>query len=289
MGDRILVIDVETANYRFDSICQIGAALIENGEITQEWETLVNPQQHFEDFHSDLHGITPQAVKNAPIFKDALSKLLYLASDSVIASYGHFDRSAVSQACDRASLPPPPNAWLNLHQVVKRAWPEKFGGGGFRLNMVTKFLGIKLQNHHNALDDARAAAHILIHASQEKGATAEAWLKAVRRPINYAFKTDLPPEVNTNGHLYGENMAFTGSLNIPRKEAQRIAAALGCTPQNGVTKKTTILVVGEQDLTKIKGDKSAKHTKAEELIEKGAPIRIIGEQDFAAMAAIEAK
>lgn len=42
-----------------------------------------------------------------------------------------------------------------------------------------------------------------------------------------------------------------------------------------------MLVVGDQDVTKLAGhEKSSKHRKAEELISKGAPIRIIRESDF---------
>ena len=48
-----------------------------------------------------------------------------------------------------------------------------------------------------------------------------------------------------------------------------------------MTKHTSLLVVGDQDIEKLNGaDKSSKHRKAEQLIEKGQPIRILGEADF---------
>jgi DNA polymerase-3 subunit epsilon len=51
-----------------------------------------------------------------------------------------------------------------------------------------------------------------------------------------------------------------------------------------VTKKTTILVVGEQDISLLAGhDKSIKHRKAELLALEGQPIRIIRESDFDAL------
>ena len=74
---------------------------------------------------------------------------------------------------------------------------------------------------------------------------------------------------------------FTGALEIPRREAADLAASIGCTVASGVTKKTTLLIVGDQDVTKLAGkDKSSKHLKAEQLISKGQPIRIIRESDF---------
>jgi DNA polymerase-3 subunit epsilon len=73
---------------------------------------------------------------------------------------------------------------------------------------------------------------------------------------------------------------------MPRREAADAAAAAGCRVDEGVTKHTTMLVVGDQDLKRLAGhEKSSKHTKAEMLIQKGQPIRILGEGDFMRIAA----
>ena len=66
-----------------------------------------------------------------------------------------------------------------------------------------------------------------------------------------------------------------------RREAADAAAQAGCEVISGVTKKTTLLVVGDQDITKLNGkSKSTKHLKAENLILKGSKIRILRESDF---------
>jgi DNA polymerase-3 subunit epsilon len=53
---------------------------------------------------------------------------------------------------------------------------------------------------------------------------------------------------------------------------------------DNVTKKTTVLVVGDQDLRCTRGqEKNTKHRKAETMIAGGAPIRIVGESDFLLM------
>lgn len=60
------------------------------------------------------------------------------------------------------------------------------------------------------------------------------------------------------------------------------ASKLGCTVSNSVTKNTSILVVGVQDKSKLAGyEKSSKHRKAGELINKGIKIKILSEKDFA--------
>jgi DNA polymerase-3 subunit epsilon len=86
---------------------------------------------------------------------------------------------------------------------------------------------------------------------------------------------------NPEGDLCGEVLVFTGALELPRAEAANLAASVGCEVSVGVTKKTTILVVGDQDVTKLGGHvKSSKHRKAEQLIVDGHKIRILRESDF---------
>jgi DNA polymerase-3 subunit epsilon len=79
-------------------------------------------------------------------------------------------------------------------------------------------------------------------------------------------------------------IAFTGALSMRRDEAADLAAGCGCDVAASVTERTTLLFVGDQDIRRLAGhDKSSKHRKAESLIEKGQPIRILGESDFLRM------
>jgi DNA polymerase-3 subunit epsilon len=86
---------------------------------------------------------------------------------------------------------------------------------------------------------------------------------------------------NPEGDLFGEIIAFTGALELTRNQAADLAASIGCQVTPNVTKKTTILVVGDQDASKLAGhEKSSKHRKAEELVLEGYHLRIIRETDF---------
>ncbi len=88
-------------------------------------------------------------------------------------------------------------------------------------------------------------------------------------------------EANPDGPLFGNIIVFTGTLSISRQEAAKLATFASCKVEAGVTKHTSLLVVGNQDIRVLAGaEKSAKHRKAEELIKKGQSIRIIGEGDF---------
>jgi DNA polymerase-3 subunit epsilon len=136
--------------------------------------------------------------------------------------------------------------------------------------------------HHDALEDAKAAAHILLASIEKTGIDLYGWLRRVEQPIDPSKSSyNISREGNPEGFLYGEVLVFTGALVIPRREAADMAAKIGCTVADGVTKNTTILVVGDQDVKKLAGhEKSSKHRKAEVLIQKGQTLRILRESDF---------
>jgi DNA polymerase III subunit epsilon len=103
-------------------------------------------------------------------------------------------------------------------------------------------------------------------------------LSGVCQPIHTSEDV---PHANIEGPLFGEVLVFTGALSMPRHDAAVAAANSGCEVEPGVTKHTTLLVVGDQDIRRLAGhEKSSKHRKAEELINRGQRIRIVGESDF---------
>ena len=68
MASRYIVFDTETPNSRNNRISAIGISVVEDGVITREFATLVNPEAHFDPFNIQLTGITPEAVEAAPTF-----------------------------------------------------------------------------------------------------------------------------------------------------------------------------------------------------------------------------
>jgi DNA polymerase-3 subunit epsilon len=120
----------------------------------------------------------------------------------------------------------------------------------------------------------------------------EQWIDRVELPIapGSASATSITREGNIEGPLHGEVMVFTGALEIPRREAADLAAEAGCQVVARVTKKTTILVDGDQDVRRLAGHKkSSKHRKAGDLLLAGNPIRILGESDFRSLISLAKK
>jgi DNA polymerase-3 subunit epsilon len=274
-------IDVETANADMASICQVGIAKYKDGQMLQEWKSYVNPDDYFDPFNISIHGIDESVVEGAPTFPD-LAEVLYSHLDgAVVVCHTHFDRVAIHQAAERYSIRFPNSVWLDSAKVARRAW-TKFAWKGYGLHNVCKELCYDFK-HHDALEDAKAAAHVLLSAMIEGNLDVEGWLERVKQPIANSGSPGQPIKRrgNPEGTLYGEILVFTGALQMPRRQAAGLAASVGCQVSSGVTKNTTILVVGDHDIKRLSGHgKSSKHRKAEELIANGVPIRIIGESDF---------
>lgn len=279
---QFVTIDVETANADMSSICQIGLAKYKDGILVDEWTTLVNPEDYFDFININIHRINESDVVGAPRFPEVYQDLSNFLSNGVCVSHTHFDRVSIERAIAKYSLSPIEAKWLDSARVARRTWQE-CAWSGFGLSKVCEIIGHKFK-HHDALEDAKASGQVLIAAIQKTGLDIDAWLKRVCQPIDpissssgAAIKRDGKPE----GELYGEVLVFTGALEISRKDAADLAASVGCFVATGVTKKTTLLVVGDQDITKLAGkSKSSKHIKAEDLIRNGQKIRILKESDF---------
>lgn len=278
-------IDVETANSDMSSICQIGLAKFENGELVKEWVSLIDPEDYFYQMNISIHGIDEDCVKGKPIFPQVLNELKDFLEGTVAVCHTSFDRNALMYALEKYELPILNTTWLDSSRVVRRTWPE-FASKGYGLSNVCQKIGYQFI-HHDALEDAKAAGHILIAACKESGFDLDGALARVKLPINPITSTSGPyiaREGNPEGDLYGNVVVFTGQLDVPRNIAADMASSAGCQVDAGVTKKTTILVVGDQDAARLAGhEKSSKHRKAEELILSGQHIRIIRETDFQKM------
>lgn len=278
MGATFVAIDVETANPDQSSICQIGAVLVENGAVRQTWATLVDPETYFDPWNSQIHGITASMVHGRPRFLDLAAHLRDFVGCNVVASHTAFDRVAIERAHERYGLEPPLWTWLDTARVARRTW-KQFANDGYGLARVASYCGIEFR-HHDAGEDAKAAALVLLQAISATGLDISGWLERVRRPID-PERLRITQEGNPDGPLAGEVVVFTGALSIPRAEAAGCAAALGCDVRNSVSAKTTLLVIGQQDVEKLRGyTKSSKQRKAEELIAQGVMISILSEADF---------
>lgn len=276
-----VAVDVETANADMASICQIGVAAFKGSEVVAEWKSLVDPEDYFDPINVSIHGITEETVCGQPSLPALVDELVGHLDGRIVVSHTHFDRVAIQQAARRYGLPLPSCTWLDSARVARRTWSH-CSSRGYGLHDLSLFLGYSFL-HHDALEDAKAAGNIMLAAIRDSGVPVGEWVTRVKGPIDphAVGGKALTREGTPDGALAGEVLVFTGALSLPRREAADLAASIGCEVAKGVTKKTTLLVVGDQDVQRLAGhDKSSKHRKAEDLIATGQRIRILRETDF---------
>jgi len=279
MSGTFVALDVETANADLASICQVGVVSFIGGEIVDSWQSLVDPDDWFDEVNVSIHGIDETTVRMAPSFPEIAPLLASRLTGKVVATHMSFDRVAIGRAIEKHSLSPIDCTWLDTARVVRRAWPQ-FASSGYGLEAIAAWCGVNFR-HHIAEDDARAAGLVLLRAISDSGLGVSDWVLRSVRPLGGSESGSHARTGAADGHLAGEVVVFTGALSLPRREAADLAAAAGCNVGVSVGSKTTLLVVGNQDARKLAGHtRSSKHRTAERLIQGGQRIRILTERDF---------
>ena len=161
-------IDVETANASPASICQIGIACVRNGKIIEQLSILVNPQEPFNTFNVRLHGIDESTVKGRPALCEVFDQLRGRVGGVPLVSHTEFDRGALEAAAEKYGLKPLAARWIDSADVARRVWPRRFRSR-WSLAIIAADLEISFR-HHDAAEDARAAAEIVLAACRRDSA-----------------------------------------------------------------------------------------------------------------------
>lgn len=144
----------------------MGVACVRPDDSIETWVTLVDPQTETWKF-SYLHGITNAMVQGAPTFDVVIEALEGMLTGSNVYQHSGFDQSAIRAACEKLARAEPQWNWLNSVNTARTAWPELKGNGGHGLASLKAHLGLRFE-HHDAGEDARAAAQVVLLA--ERGA-----------------------------------------------------------------------------------------------------------------------
>jgi DNA polymerase III epsilon subunit family exonuclease len=163
-----VVFDLETTGAKTPPcrITEIGAYRVQKGRITEEFQTLVNPETPIPLFISQLTGISNQMVKNAPKFSEVAADFLDFIGDSVLVAHNaHFDMRFLNHEIGKIHEDyRVANPHLCTVKISRKLLPHI---ENHRLNTVANYYSISLVNHHRATDDARATAHIFLNLLAE--------------------------------------------------------------------------------------------------------------------------
>jgi DNA polymerase-3 subunit epsilon len=170
-----VVVDVETTGAwsHGDRITEIGAVKVRNHRVVGEWHSLLNPQRPIPAKIVQLTGITNDMVRGARLFAEVADSFMDFMADGIFVAHNvNFDYGFIAYEFERLErrfrFPK-----LCTCAGMRRRYP---GHKSYGLGNLCEIYGIELDNHHRALCDARASAHLL-------------------NLINHKRREELPPSV----------------------------------------------------------------------------------------------
>jgi DNA polymerase III epsilon subunit family exonuclease len=96
-----VVYDLETTGISSDndSIVEIGAVRVRDGQVVDEYKIFVNPECHIPAEVSNINGITDDMVKDAPVMADVLPDFMDFIGDDILVGHNirYFDNRFINR------------------------------------------------------------------------------------------------------------------------------------------------------------------------------------------------
>lgn len=160
MSGSFVVYDTETTGLdpNTEFLTEIGAVVVENGQITETFGTFVNPGKPIPPKIVELTGINDSMVADAPTPDEAVRMFAEFAKGRVLIAHNahKFDMRFMHIAAKRAGIELD-NAYIDTLPMAQNLYP---GLRNYKLDTINDHLEIEPFNHHRAVDDAMALAKI---------------------------------------------------------------------------------------------------------------------------------
>ncbi|MDO6576816.1 exonuclease domain-containing protein [Alteromonas stellipolaris] len=155
-----VVVDIETTggNNSYNRITEIGMVKIVAGEVVDTYQTLINPQRRIPATITRLTGISDDMVADAPLFVEVAESIASFTDEAVFVAHNvNFDYGFIKQEFARLELPFKRPKLCTVREMRK----VNPGLPSYSLANLTRHFDIKMEQHHRALSDAKAAAALL--------------------------------------------------------------------------------------------------------------------------------
>ena len=167
-----MVFDIETTGFSpvRNNITEIGAVKVKNGQIVDRFSTFVNPREPIPYNIVKLTNITDDMVKDAPVIEDVLPQFRDFVDDSILVAHNaRFDTSFIFEFASRQNIVFD-DTFVDTVELARDLLPHL---PKYKLDVVCNDLGVSLEGHHRAVNDAEATAECfikLMDMARSKGA-----------------------------------------------------------------------------------------------------------------------
>ncbi|MEH7094610.1 PolC-type DNA polymerase III [Neobacillus vireti] len=160
--DTFVVFDVETTGLSavYNTIIELAAVKIHNGEIIDRFESFANPHQRLSATIINLTSITDDMLKDAPEVDEVIKNFYDWAGDAVLVAHNaSFDMGFLNVAYKQIGLEKAKNPVIDTLELGRFLYPEM---KNHRLNTLAKKFDIDLTQHHRAIYDTEATGYLLL-------------------------------------------------------------------------------------------------------------------------------
>lgn len=161
-------VDIETNGGNGDRgrITEIAVIRVEDGQVVNEFTSLVNPGTQIPYWITTLTGISNDMVADAPYFDEIASELDRIMSGALFVAHNvRFDFSFVKRQMEACGYSFKPKLFCTV-RMSRFMYPEH---KGHSLEKIINRHGIKVSSRHRAYDDAKATFDFTKLAIAEKG------------------------------------------------------------------------------------------------------------------------
>ena len=282
------VIDLETTGLepQYDNIIEVAAIRVRGGNVSDKFVSFVKPYDEIDDFITDLTGITNEMLSTAPTPEEVLPLLFdFIGGDIVVGHNVNFDVNFLYDWFEIILKKPFSNDFVDTMRISRKLLPNL---PHHRLTDISDALNVVPNGFHRALCDCQTTFDCFssLHSSVlTTYGTTEEFSKLFsyhKSKLDVRNISTEKTEFDETHPLYNKHCVFTGTLQkMQRSEAAQLVVDFGGICDNGITKKTNFLILGNNDYCKtIKDGKSGKQKKAEEYKLNGYDIEIIPESVF---------
>lgn len=157
---RFVALDFETMDTWRATVCSVGCVVFEDGQPTQEFYSLICPPSCYENEHcTEAHGLTYEDVKDSPTYEEVWPQIHEMIAGSPIVAHNKgFEKSCIEACADEFGTESE-YEYIDTLRLSRHMLPNL---RKYPLDRVCNVFGVRLKNHHNALDDARACGEIFV-------------------------------------------------------------------------------------------------------------------------------
>ena len=191
MENKYVVVDLETtgnSSKAGDRIIQFAAIVIENGEITYQYSSYVNPERSIPPFIQEFTGITEEDVKSAPTFKEIAPYIIGILEEAVFVAHNVlFDLTFLQAELERVGYEMFLGYTVDTVEMAKIISPRM---DSFKLEDLSRAYGHVHDCPHQADSDAYATALLFLDFYQSLKRLPRQTLKSLYR-LSYSLKSEL--------------------------------------------------------------------------------------------------